>query len=190
MNEKPTNQLKQFVTEEAQGRARQQHIKDEQFAEQQQSKNPPFVQMSKANLAITRQLAKRAPAAFQVMMVLVEKMNRMNAIACSQKTLAKITDCNLRTIKRAIALLEEEKWVQVIKIGTSNAYVVNSKVFWQNTREGRFAVFNATIVADQEEQNFKAEDWDGIELKHFPYLAQNEQAILAGPDEKQQEIDL
>lgn len=171
-------------------RSQQQHAEKEDRERQQANKNSDFLQITKSHIPLTRQLAKRSPAAFQVIMILVEKMNRQNAVACSQTTLAKITGYSLPTIKRAVAQLESERWIQIIKIGTSNAYVVNSKVFWQSTREGRFATFSATIIADADEQTTPPEAWEGIELKHFPYLAPGEQAILAGPDEDQKELDL
>lgn len=171
-------------------RCQQEHADEVQRERKHQGKNSGFLQLTKSHIPQTRLLAKNAPAAFQVIMILVEKMNRQNAVACSQNTLAKITGYSLPTIKRAIAHLENERWIQIIKIGTSNAYAVNSKVFWQDTREGRFATFSATIIAEESEQTTKPEAWEGIELKHFPYIYPGEQAVLTGEDNNQKELDV
>lgn len=171
-------------------RCQQQHAEQQDQQRKTEAKNTGFLQLTKSQIPQTRLLAKNSPAAFQVIMILVEKMNRNNAVACSQATLAKITGYSLPTIKRAVALLEKDRWLQIIKIGTSNAYAVNSKVFWQSTRDGRFATFNATIIADEAEQTTKPEEWEGIELKHFPYIYPGEQAVLIGPDNNQKELDV
>lgn len=182
--------MKSLISAEAEARARQQDLQDEDREKELAKKNPAFLQITKAYLPLQRQLTRREPAAGFLLSILCERMNRQNAVACSQKTLAKISNYSLPTVKRAIAVLEKEHWIQIIKIGKSNAYIINSKVFWQNTREGRFAVFNATIVADEEEQSMTAEQWEGIELKHIPHLLPGEQAVLIGEDNEQKELDL
>lgn len=171
--------IKRLVSEEAIQRAQHQHLQDAEFQDEQAKKNPPFLQVDKPSINPIRQLARRAPAAHQVLLLFVEKMNRTNAIAITQKTLAKILQYDARTIRRAITLLETERWVQIVKLGTQHAYVVNSKVFWQSTRLGRFAVFHATIIADEADQTYKAEDWDNIKLKQVPVLQEGERLIIS-----------
>ncbi len=186
---KDTN-VKSLISIEAENRARQADLKTEQWDREQADKNPPFLQLSKSHFPQYRELARRSPAAWQVLGIMAEKMNRQNAIACSQQTLAKITGYSLPTVKRAIALLQAERWIQIIKFGTANAYVVNAKVFWQSSREGRYAVFSANIIADAAEQTTTPEEWDEITLKHVPIMSAGEQIVLVGPDEAQKELEV
>lgn len=185
-------ELDKYVSTEAHMRARQQHLKETEEREKREREHnvTPFVQLAHSEIGNARLLAKRAPAAFQVLMLFIEKMDRQNAVMCSQTVLAKITGYALPTIKKAIALLAKERWIQIAKIGTANSYILNSKLVWQATRIGRLAVFNATIIASEEEQPYKIEDWDGVELKKMPILYTGEQAILAGPENDQKDLDI
>jgi DNA-binding transcriptional MocR family regulator len=97
-------------------------------------------------------------------------MNRQNALVCSYETLSKITGFSRATLSRAIKLLETEHWLQIIKLGTANAYVINSKVFWQSYGDKKMTVFHATIVASEDEQQISPEKWAGITLKNYPLL--------------------
>jgi len=144
-----------------------QDLKEKEAADAARTKNSNFVQIKKSALRDMRGLATRSPKAMQLLLTLVEKMNRENAIMISKKTLEQITGMSSATVTRSIALLKEERWVQVIKVGTSNVYRVNSMAFWQASKDQMYTSFRATIVASQDEQD---EDWTGVKLKHFPLL--------------------
>jgi len=59
----------------------------------------------------------------------------------------------VRTVQRAIERLEELQYIQVIKVQGGNAYAVNSDVAWKTGRDKKeYAVFNATVVAEWDEQ--------------------------------------
>ena len=79
---------------------------------------------------------------------MVEKMNKQNALAISQSNLMKITGKKRTSVHNAIKALKQHNFIEVVKIGTANAYKVNSNVFWQdaNRRKDKFAVFDATVV--------------------------------------------
>lgn len=137
-----------------------------------------FVQVTRGHLRDLRELAKRSPSAWQVFMLLTERMNRSNAIVVSQTTMAKILGYSRPTINVAISLLEKEKWVQVIKIGTSNAYVLNSKVVWRDVGGKRFASFFANVVVSEDEQTRQIEDWDDLNLRQVPLLGPDEHPLI------------
>lgn len=151
-------------------------------AEEEAKKNHNFVQVEKRSLRDIRGLIDRSPNAAKLLFIMAEKMNRQNALLCSFKTLQEITGLSRTTLSNAVSLLKQEHWVQVIKVGTANAYVVNSRVFWQSFGNMKHAVFNATIIATAEEQD--KETWDNIELRSFPMLASAEEAKLLNPTPK------
>jgi DNA-binding transcriptional MocR family regulator len=135
------------------------------------SKTPTdFLQVTRGYLRDMRELAKRSPAAHQVLWLLAERMNKTNAVVISQKTMGQILGYSRSTLNRAINLLREERWVQVIATGGSNAYVVNSKVLWRDQGGKRYAAFFAEVVVSADEQAHPVEEWDNVELRHMPIL--------------------
>jgi len=116
---------------------------------------------------------------------LVAQMGHQNAVVVSQKTLAKLMGCSLRTIQYAIADLVAEKWVQVVKMGGTGsvaAYVVNDRVAWGQPRDQlRLSVFSATVVANADDQDPDA--LDHIDLRRIPSLFPGERQLPSGTGE-------
>ena len=84
-------------------------------------KNPnDFTMVTRGYWADIRSLSKRSPAGFQILTLLTERMNRTNAVVISQATVCQILGYGRTTVHNAIRMLEAERWVQVVKIGTSN----------------------------------------------------------------------
>lgn len=148
-----------------------------------------FIQVTRGYVGELRRLARRAPAARQVFDLICEKMNRSNALVISQTTMGSILGYSRQTISSAVALLERESWLQTIKIGTANAYVLNSKVVWRDVGGKRYSAFNARVYVSEEEQSKTVEQWDAVKLKHVPVLLPGEMPIsddedLPPPDQK------
>lgn len=150
-----------------------------------------FVQVTRGYIVEMRQLAQRSPLAHTILWLFIERMNKTNAVVISQTAISEITDSHRVTVSKAVKLLSSENWIQVVKIGTSNAYVVNSKVIWtaSNRTGKRYSVFNAEVVATETEQSTKElEAWNKLELKHVPVISNKETAIegqeeLTPPDQ-------
>ena len=127
-----------------------------------------------------RALSKRMPAAFQVLILITERMNKSNALVISQATLGQMLGYGRTTIHKATKLLEDEKWLQVVKVGTANAYIVNSKVVWRDHSGKRYGSFYAEVLVSEEEQHKTAEQLESVELRNIPVLLQGEKPILSG----------
>lgn len=162
-----------IITQEVEARVRQQELAEQQAREERSQKNLNFIQIEKWALRELRGLIDRSPTAAKVITLIAEKMNRQNALVCSYDTLSKITRLSRATLARAIKLLAKEHWLQIIKIGATNAYVINSTVFWQSYGDRKMTVFHASIVASSDEQDEPVENWNDVKLKHFPFLHQN-----------------
>jgi hypothetical protein len=152
-----------------------------------------FVQVTRGYISEMRSLGKRSPLAHSMLWLLIERMNKTNAIVISQKAMAELLDAHKGSISRAAKMLSDERWVQVVKIGTSNAYVVNSQVIWRaNNRNGkRYTVFNAEVIASESEQSDLAA-WDNMELRHVPVISKSEKVVQGNedlPPPDQREID-
>ena len=81
--------------------------------------------------------------ACNVLMMLAEKMNRQNAIVMSYDAMMKMTGYSKSSITKAIAVLKKGQWIEVIKIGTANAYRINSRAFWQSYGDLKYTSFRA-----------------------------------------------
>jgi biotin operon repressor len=141
-----------------------------------------FVQYTRGYLKDQRSMARRSPAAWQVFTLLVERMNKGNALVISQATMAQILGYTRTTINSAVKLLEAEHWLQVVKIGQANGYLINSKVVWRDHSGKRYGTFNAQVVVSEDEQSRPVEDWENIELRHVPVLRNGEIPVLTDED--------
>lgn len=128
---------------------------------------------------------KGSVAAMRVMHLLMARMGENNAAIVSQGTLATMLDCDVRTIRRAVAMLKEHNWVEVVQIGDRggvNAYVINSRVAWYGKREGlRHALFTATVMASEAEQPHLRELGTLPALNRVPDLFPGERQLPTGP---------
>jgi hypothetical protein len=100
-----------------------------------------------------------------------------------------------RTAQNSIAALADAKFLQVLKSGKSNVYIINSRVAWQGERGMRYAAFNAEIVLAEIEQT---EDVDvlieqGKVLQNVPILDFGERLLVSNepidpPDQQEMEL--
>lgn len=128
---------------------------------------------------------KGAAAASRVLHVLIARMGERNAVVISQGALAEELQVDPRTIRRAIAMLRDHKWIQTVSLGGAKsgvqAYIVNSRVAWQGSRDGiRHSVFDARVYATETEQEPGAIEDQG-DLHRMPALYPDEMQMPAGP---------
>jgi Fe2+ or Zn2+ uptake regulation protein len=189
MNIKKNTDKSLFVDEETIKRNNGQDLSEKELADEKAKKNYNFLQVEIKTLKEFRRLSDQSPKALKLLFTLAEKMNRMNAIMASNATLSQIAGMSIPTVTRAIKLLKEERWIQVVRIGTANAYVINSTVFWKSTGDLKHASFHAQIIASSDEQTEPVENWDGVTLKHFPFMGFNPDAdITLAPDPRQMDL--
>jgi len=148
--------------------------------------------MSRAAEKNLRAIQRDNPSAALVFSVIRENMQiGTNAVTISQAALCKILNRSRATISRATKYLSEKNYVQVIKTGGVSTYVVNEQIAFAGSVGQRRAVFSATVVAHESEQD---EGWDQVKkLKAVPVIYGDERAILGCddiPPPDQKDIDL
>jgi hypothetical protein len=144
--------------------------------------NQGFVQVSRKYLDELDELAFRSPAARKLLTSLVKAMNKQNAVMVSQESLVKLTALSKPTVKRAVALLREQNWIEVVKVGTANVYRVNSGVFWTARADGRWTSFSAEVIANFDEQDEVTKATPTPKLRHIPYVQADEDVIVSGTE--------
>lgn len=169
----------------------------ERETDKSQSDNSNFVQLSREYLRDMRKLARKSPVAHEILYYLVEHMGRMtNAVVCSHRVLQEITGVSQRTVARAIKVLKDDHWIDAIKIGNSTAYCVNERAFWQAARNQRkYAIFSATVIAAESEQDSDYHEKAKHKLTHIPIIEDgdrisvDENEELPPPDQKDLDLD-
>lgn len=151
-----------------------------------------YYMMSRAAEKNLRALQKENPSAALLFSVIRENMQiGTNAVAISNTAFCKLIGKSRATVTRAIKHLTEHNYVQVIKVGTTNTYVVNEQVAFAGNPGQRKAVFSATVVAHECEQD---EGWNEVKkLKAIPVIYEDERVILGNeelPPPDQKDIDL
>ena len=77
---------------------------------------------------------------------------------------------SVSTIRRAVDDLKAGRWIEVVQIGGkggANAFIVNSRVGWAESRNKlHLAAFSARVIADKAEQNYI----DDAPLRRIPTL--------------------
>lgn len=139
--------------------------------------NAGFIQVSKAYIDEMNDLAQHAPSAHRVLWTLIKEMNKQNAVMVSQDSLCKLTKLSAATVKRSVALLREQQWLEVLKMGTANIYRVNSNVFWQDRADGRWASFNAHVILNFEEQDSVIKANPSVRTRHIPFVEADDGVI-------------
>lgn len=186
--------MNKLISQEAEQRVNQQNLMEREAKDAIEDKNSNFVQVQKKAMRDLRRLVTESPRAASLLLLLAEKMNRQNAVMISYRAMGEITGLSRVTLSNAISTLEREKWLQIVKIGTANAYLINSRAFWQSGYRAKVASFSAQIIATESEQpQGFIEQWEGVEMRQLPIIEQGERAIVADdelPPPDQQEMDL
>lgn len=152
-----------------------------------------WVQAERSGMDMMGDLNQTNPRAVTLMLKLISNMDERGALVASQTTLARLSNCSLATVKRAIADLVKGNWIQTITIGggrgSSLAYVVNSRVAWADKRDNlKYASFQARVLVSEEDNPDLGEG----PLNRIPVLGPNDQLSIHGPGlppPRQEEMD-
>lgn len=138
-----------------------------------------------------QRLALKHPAAMATLMYLANNMGRNNALAVSQAVIASKVGVKVLAVNRAIKLLDDHKFIEVVKVGNLCVYRVNSRVAWQGNRGEKYAYFSADIIAFEGEQT---SDIEALEpLKQVPVINDGERYLMGNepidpPDQQEMEL--
>lgn len=149
-----------------------------------QSKRHTWVQTERVAHEAWAQLVRTNQRAAALLHVLVSQMDSQAAVVASRSTLAQLVGYSEATVKRAVADLKADRWIEVIQLGGKggvNAYVVNSRVAWADSRERLpSARFSAVVIARRDEQDLV----DDAPLRRIPTLYPGERQLPTGPGQE------
>ncbi len=138
-------------------KARIQQLNEQDTKEKEEAerlrKNSNFYMFykSKKSSERIRSLIKESPVAARLFMFLAEQADRGNAIVASGQALATFLEVSPATISRAIKVLtheyEDGPFLEVLKSGGTNIFVLNPDIVWSAWRTGKeWCLFGDTRV--------------------------------------------
>lgn len=99
-------------------------------------------------------LGLASPTALPLLHYMIAQMRRTATVyVASAATLAGELGVSERTIQSAVKALKQFDFVQILKSGNTNVYVVNSEVAWRGQRGMRTALVPAMIHLTEREQD-------------------------------------
>lgn len=151
-----------------------------------------WLQIDKKSTKRLRELTMAAPTATSVLLYCMERMSRTNSLLVSQKVMGDALGVSDRTIRTALAVLEDKNFIERTQVGVSTVITVNTRVAWQGKRGARYAHFCADIVAGEKEQKKKIDDRPPLE--QIPMTHDDERILVTNneidpPDQGEIELD-
>lgn len=117
--------------------------------------NANFVQFYRNEMHSLRELIKEEPKAANLFLFLTEKMDQENALIVSQETLAEVLKVSKRTIIRQINVLREKGFIDIVKSGVTNIYLINANIAWTTHGDKKqYAKFRANVFVSKAEQEY------------------------------------
>ncbi|MED2765484.1 replication protein [Bacillus thuringiensis] len=125
-------------------------IKEKEHEEKK--KNHNFIQLYRDNMPELRWLMSHHHFASSLLLFILEHMDNRNALACSYSVFEDYFNKSRSTIYRGIKLLEENGFLNVLKMGTSNVCTVNEDLAWSDSNDKKkFAKYDGKILVSKKE---------------------------------------
>lgn len=131
------------------------------------------------------QFGLKNPTGLAVLHFLTARLARgSNGVVMSYAAMASAMGIAERTAKTAIAALAQAQFIQILKSGKSNVYVINSQVAWSGVRGARFAAFNSEILVSEGEQTEPVDDLieAAKKLNQVPQLFPGERMLIGNEE--------
>jgi biotin operon repressor len=109
---------------------------EEKESEKKKRKNQsPYLKWSKLNddhIDDMIWLATKHPRAQAILLFLLKKMDKYNALLCSYQVIQETLGIGPATVTRNIKVLKDSGFIAIFKSGTSNVYIVNKDLAWSS----------------------------------------------------------
>ncbi|MFV8830569.1 replication/maintenance protein RepL [Alkalihalobacterium sp. APHAB7] len=124
----------------------------EEQQQEKDKKNHNFIQVYRDHMPELRWLMANHNFASSLLFFIIEHMDNRNALACSYAVFEDYFEKSKMTIYRGIKTLQENGFVDVLKMGTSNVYLVNENLAWtdKNTKK-KYAKYEGKILVSKKE---------------------------------------
>lgn len=115
-------------------------------------KNHNFIMVFRDNMPELRWLMNKSGFASSLLFFILEHMDHRNALACSYSVFEDYFGVSKDTIRRALKLLRENGFIDVLKMGTSNVYLINTEIAWSSwDNQKQYAQFDGKMLVSKKE---------------------------------------
>jgi hypothetical protein len=128
------------------------NAEEQEKRKEEEKKNHNFIQVYRDHMPELRWLMANHNFASSLLFFIIEHMDNRNALACSYSVFEDYFEKSKMTIYRGIKTLQENGFIDVLKMGTSNVYLVNENLAWtsKNT-EKKYAKYDGKILVSKKE---------------------------------------
>lgn len=155
-------------------RAEELKIQEEQerLEREEARRNRNFVQFYRNHITEFRYLMELNPVSAKLFLFIMEYMDNLNALVCSYSIFEDSLGISKPTVTRAIKILKDNGFLSVLKVGTSNVYILNQKVVWSSwENQKKYCQFEGKVlVAHSENRNFD----NDLQVQRFKALRNSE----------------
>lgn len=142
-----------------------------------------WVQTERAGHEAWAQLIHKNHRAAQLLHILVSKMDEKAALVASHKVLSDLCGVSIMTVRRSLAVLVEQNFIQTVRIGSERGgvlgYIVNSRIAWADSRDNlKYSSFSARVLVSSAEQTAPLE---GPDLHQVPRMEPGDLQLPHGP---------
>lgn len=118
----------------------------------EESKNSDFVMVYRKHIDDLTELARSNGGAYDFLMFLIKNMDSGNALCVSMQVLTEIMGLSRVSLSKRVKYLKDNGWIEVLKTGTSNVYIVNPEVVWTSyANQKDYCKFKANILLSSSE---------------------------------------
>ena len=115
--------------------------------QEKDKKNSNFVMIYREHMPEIRWLMKKSRYASNIFNFILEHMDYNNALMCSYQVFMDYFEISSETVRKSIKILKENGFVDVLKSGTSNVYIVNQEIAWTSwDNQKKYCKFNGNIL--------------------------------------------
>lgn len=125
---------------------------EQQKQNEEKRKNYNFIQLYRDHIPEMRWLMTNHQFASSILFFILEHMDNRNALACSYLVFEDYFGKHKTTIYRNLKILEENGFIDILKMGNSNVYVVNEDLAWSDSNDKKkFAKYDGKILVSKKE---------------------------------------
>ena len=132
---------------------------EQQIQYEDDKKNKNFVMLYRDHMPEIRWLTKRSGIATSILMFILEHMDYRNALVCSYKVFIEYFEVSSDTVRRSIRLLQYNGFIDILKSGSNNVYVINPEIAWCSwDNQKQYCQFDGKVLisrAENKDYNYR-----------------------------------
>ena len=137
----------------------EQQEKQEQERREEEKKNRNFVMLYRERMPEMRWLMKKSGIASSILNFILEHMDVRNCLVCSYQVFMDYFEISESTVTRSIKLLKDNGFIDILKSGSNNVYVINPEIAWCSwDNQKQYCQFDGKVLisrAENKDYNYR-----------------------------------